>query len=504
MSIRLRLTIWYTSILAAMLLVFGTGLYWGLDYKLNRDMKRDLERAAMNVIQSIDLRPSFFGRSVSVSLPDVNAFQSSNVFIQIVNTNLHVVARSSNLGNSTIVLPQAHYEKSVNSSGPFYETISLSGNKHDLVTLYVPMRIEGQFFGLLQATSSMESIDRLLDQVLLLLGVGAALTIVLAASFGWFLARKALSPIDSIITAANRIEAGQDLQTRIEYKGPQDEIGRLVLTINGMLERIQHAYTELDEAYRAQRRFVSDASHELRTPLTTIRGNVDLLEKMWKKTRENMQLLTESGEGDPDDKRAQVEMSLEAMRDIAAESERMSRLVNDMLSLARADVGIRLEKEPVELKPMVEEVVRRAAMLPRKAEWIPGDLSPLEGLRVIGSRDHLQQLLFIFIENAFKYTPSGWVRLDVQREGNQIGFRIEDTGIGMDKDEVPHIFERFYRADPSRGKTSGTGLGLSIAKWIIDEHGGSVEVFTRLDEGTAFVIWLPLAEERPSASDPPL
>ncbi|MNR26297.1 Alkaline phosphatase synthesis sensor protein PhoR [compost metagenome] len=108
-----------------------------------------------------------------------------------------------------------------------------------------------------------------------------------------------------------------------------------------------------------------------------------------------------------------------------------------------------------------------------------------------GNRDYLQQMLFIFIENAFKYTPQGKVMIDAVRVGGQIGIRIADTGIGMDQKDIPHIFERFYRADPSRGVTQGTGLGLSIAKWIIDEHRGSVEVISRKGEGTAFVIWLP-------------
>ena len=157
----------------------------------------------------------------------------------------------------------------------------------------------------------------------------------------------------------------------------------------------------------------------------------------------------------------------------------MSRLVNDMLSLARADTGQTFELDPVPLQPLVEEVARRAHFLEKTAEWHVGELSVLNGVYVEGNKDYLQQMLFIFIENAFKYTPEGEVSLDVVLYKGQVGLRISDTGIGMDKDEVPFIFERFYRADQSRGITSGTGLGLSIAKWIIDEHKGSVEVVTR-------------------------
>lgn len=247
-----------------------------------------------------------------------------------------------------------------------------------------------------------------------------------------------------------------------------------------MLSRIQITYLELDDAYRAQRRFVSDASHELRTPLTTIRGNVDLLEKMWKKTS-GTELATPE----------QMQMSLEAMHDIAGEAQRMSRLVNDLLALARADAGVVMEKNPVEMLPLVQEVVRRAQLLEHTAEWQVGDLDVLDHAIVQGNRDYLQQLLFIFIENAFKYTPVGTVSLHASRTNDFIGIQIADTGIGMDKEDIPHIFDRFYRADLSRGLTTGTGLGLSIAKWIIDEHGGSVEVTTRKDEGSTFMIWLP-------------
>lgn len=127
--------------------------------------------------------------------------------------------------------------------------------------------------------------------------------------------------------------------------------------------------------------------------------------------------------------------------------------------------------------------------------WRAEQLDVLEGVMVMGNRDYLQQLLFIFIENAFKYTLQGEVVLSVLMNDNHVGISIRDTGIGLDKDEVPLIFERFFRADPSRGVVGGTGLGLSIAKWILEEHGGSVEVYTRKDHGSTFIIWLPVLDE---------
>jgi signal transduction histidine kinase len=274
-------------------------------------------------------------------------------------------------------------------------------------------------------------------------------------------------------------------------------MGQLTDTLNNMLGRLENTYNVLDDAYKAQRRFVSDASHELRTPLTTIRGNIELLERMWLPALETAEAAGESGEhaeldrADGDLQR--VMLTREAMQDIAGEAKRMSSLVNDLLSLARADAGYAMEKTVQPLLPIVEDVARRAQLLPRTAEWRIGDLQSLEGVEVLAHADFLRQLFFIFVENAFKYTPSGYVELRAMRSADQAGVVIKDTGIGMNSAEIPHIFERFYRADESRGQTSGTGLGLSIAKWIIDEHGGSVEVSTREGEGSTFIVWLPVA-----------
>jgi len=262
-----------------------------------------------------------------------------------------------------------------------------------------------------------------------------------------------------------------------------------------MLERLERAYKELEESIAAQRRFVSDASHELRTPLTTIRGNVDFLAKIW------------GGEGGQAEgapaltAEEREQLSKEAIHDIADEARRMSRLVNDMLALARADAGYTMPMERLSLRPLAEEAARRAAFLPRKAEWVVGPLDALDGVWVKGNRDYLLQLLFIFIENGFKYTPSGEVRLEAVRSGDKVGLVVADTGIGMSKEEVPHIFDRFYRADESRGKTAGTGLGLSIAKWIADMHHATLEVRTKLGEGSRFIVWLPVDFSQPTECD---
>ncbi|AEI45271.1 sensor histidine kinase [Paenibacillus mucilaginosus] len=482
MSIRLRLTLWYTAILSATLLLLGVGLYFFLYYYYFNSLKPDLQRTA-DVLRT---RIQYDGYSFQLNVRD--QLRYNNLYFQVVSLEDGGKTLSPSLAETGLELPDLKVTKIrciVNNECRF-DKIQMN-NVHFLM-YSTPVTVSGlalpgePVIGIMQAIYEIDDIERLLAMLRLILTVTGLLSILLAASVGWFLARKALRPIEQVIMAANRIERGVDLDKRIEYFGPSDEIGELTQTINGMLERLQTAYSEMEEAYGAQRRFVSDASHELRTPLTTIRGNVDLLEKMWKNVQQGA---LAPGE-------VQLEMTLEAMHDISGEAERMSRLVNDLLSLARADAGFQMAKTEIQLLPLLEEVARKAQLLPRTVEFRTGPFEGIGEACIQGNADYIRQLLFIFIENAFKYTDGGFALLDASLDGDQVGIRIEDSGIGMDKEEVPHIFERFYRADPSRGKKAGTGLGLSIAKWIIDEHGGSVEVRTRKNEGTAFTIWLPV------------
>lgn len=470
MSLRTRLTLWYTGVLAVTLLAFGIALYYFISYTTQTNIENALKRQGENFVGQIRIIPLLN----LVQLPELNDFKTAGTFLQ-ANRIDREVNKSNNFKGYLPFEFEAGFERAISEKSWFtsYET---EGN--ELLVYHIRMELNGKFLGVLQVATVISDDFTFLHDLKFILILLSVLTVMMAATLGYYLARKALHPVEQLIAAADRIERGEDLAQRIEHTGPKDEIGRLTDTINGMLGRLESTYRELEEAYRNQRRFVSDASHELRTPLTTIRGNVELLEKMWKENRDD----------------ADLTLSLEAMKDISEEAARMSRLVGDLLALARADAGHQIVKSNVEIRAVVEEAIRKAEFLPRKAEveWRQGDLSALDGAVVHGNADYLQQLLYIFIENAFKYTHAGYVQIDALKLESQIGIRIRDTGIGLDPNEVPHIFERFYRADMSRGITSGTGLGLSIAKWIIDEHGGSVEVVSRKNEGTMFVIWFPL------------
>ncbi|GIO31471.1 MULTISPECIES: sensor histidine kinase [Paenibacillus] len=486
MSIRLRLTAWYTCILAVTLILFGSAVYGVVHFYTFSKVKSNLEEQSKQIQPNLVLYISQGELKFDIGgLSATSGFQSSQIFGQLHDYNNNRDLITENLGRmkKTFPVPSAKNAFNVDS----FETFRLNGNP--FMVYQKPVVVQNQLIGFLQLAVWTGHEEELLSLLRSILIISATIMVLMATTFGLFLARKSIAPIGKVIEAADQIQKGSDLSVRIAYDGPQDEIGQLINTVNNMLGRMEGFYKNLEDSYAAQRRFVSDASHELRTPLTTIRGNVDLLQRMWSK---------DDGSERPNlDEETMHQMTLEAVNDIADESKRMSRLVSDMLSLARADTGRTFEKQPVPLEILVEEVARRAKMLPRTAEWITGDFSILNGVYVNGNKDYMQQMLFIFIENAFKYTPEGQVVFDAFIYKNQVGIRISDTGIGMDKEEVPHIFERFYRADQSRGVTEGIGLGLSIAKWIIDELEGSVEVVTRLGEGTTFVIWLPIVFPTP-------
>ncbi|AIQ51711.1 sensor histidine kinase [Paenibacillus sp. FSL R7-0331] len=476
MSIKLRLTAWYSGILAVMLLALSAAIYGFVYFNTFGDLKDRLREQASKV------QPKSVWNYNNGTLDLVlGGPAGQSLFAQVYIYDLQKMIPSPNMTDIDLEFKIPSKEDLGKQQG--FLQASYGGDPFLIYQLAAEINVNNTAMpGVLQVAVYTGEQVTMLNRLKNILLVGSFATLIAAFTFGLFLARKSMSPIGMVIEAANGIQTGNDLSSRIEYNGPPDEIGRLIETVNSMLGRMEGFYRDLEDSYATQRRFVSDASHELRTPLTTIRGNIDLLQKVW--------------EMEPDQSRmseAEIrQLSIESVKDIADESKRMSRLIGDMLSLARADTGRTFDKEPVALEPLMTEVARRASFLPRQSEWSIGDLSQMNGKYIVGNKDYLQQMLFIFIDNAFKYTPSGEVSMDAVFYHNQVGIRIKDTGIGMDKDEVPHIFDRFYRADESRGMTEGIGLGLSIAKWIIDEHGGSVEVVTRQGEGTTFIIWLPL------------
>ncbi|MBO7745081.1 HAMP domain-containing histidine kinase [Paenibacillus sp. MWE-103] len=473
MTIRIRITLWYMCLITLVLAILSSALYGYIFYKTNQDIKATIQNTVkgIKISQSVD-----FWNSLQIDVsPNI---ANNQVIIQVVDYIHQKVRYSRNLVEAGITL---HYPDPSPELKLNYNKISVNGDPFTILDIPIVLP-DRSIIGLLQVGIYTGKEVNILHNLLWILALSSIGVLALAFLLGLFVSKRALKPLHKVIMASNRIESGDDLIKRIPRGQPNDEIGLLTDTLNNMLVRLQEAYQRLNEAYDAQRRFVGDASHELRTPLTTIRGNGDLLKKLWSTiTREAQRPLEQH----------HIDLSLEAITDISDEAERMTRLVADLLTLARGDAGIMMEKTNLAIHPLILEAARKANLLPRTVEWRVEHIDDLLPVHIQGDSDYLQQLLLILIENAFKYTSFGYVELSgLQKEG-YAGIQVSDTGIGMHSNELTLIFERFYRADVSRGKTSGYGLGLSIAQWIINEHSGSIEVSSKENEGTTFVVWLP-------------
>ncbi|HEX9074234.1 MAG TPA: HAMP domain-containing sensor histidine kinase, partial [Anaerolineae bacterium] len=328
---------------------------------------------------------------------------------------------------------------------------------------------QGGVMQIVQVASPAGERENALGILRLILIVGSCLAIMAAFAIGWILAGISLRPIHRLTHTAQAIGAERNFSRRVQHTGPNDEIGQLAVTFNGMLTELESAYRQVQQALQAQRRFVADASHELRTPLTTIRGNIELL-----------------GHEPPIEPKEQADI----LADAKAEVDRLIRLVNQLLLLARADAGRPLRREPVPAKPLIEDVYRQVKLLaPDRAivcEAVPDET-------VMGDMDALKQVLLILLDNALAHTPPKAtisVRTKVEEKG--VSIEVRDTGPGIAPDHLPHIFERFYRGDESRSG-AGSGLGLSIAKELVQAQNGSLSISSEFGRGSVFTVTMPRA-----------
>ncbi len=354
---------------------------------------------------------------------------------------------------------------------------NLNGNSHYYTTTFhnVPVRVlsapippQGQVLGTVQTVQPLTSTLKTLRTLRLLFLAGLGFGIIAAAVGAYVLSGRSLRPLSRITNTARGIGRSRDLSERIETPRTGDEVQDLAETFNAMLDR-------LDEAFTAERRFVSDASHELRTPLTALRGNAEILLKQ-----------VEIGAFEKED-------AIEILSDIRDESERMGRLVQNLLTLARADVGWTPELDLVALDQIATDASRLAVRLAGRHEFT-FDID--DEVDVMGNSDQLKQLLLILLDNAFTYTPNeSKVSLAVESGDDLARLVVTDTGPGIPSEQLERIFDRFYRGDAARDKrAAGAGLGLPIARWIVECHNGKIEAESEIGQGTAITVTLPRAK----------
>lgn len=461
-TLRFKLTLWYVAILGVTLCAFSLFLYLTLSKGLHRSLDNKLRTTAEVIAASIR-RP--FGPGPS--LADIDQIMREHFGIRPLGRFVQVLdetgKRSSNIRNVDIPMSMETLER-VSKGETVFETVTVAKEKIRLVTL--PIFEKGRMVGIVQVGSPLEEIEEALRQLLLILLVAVPSVLILAVVGGLFLANKALRPVDEITNTARKIGSSGDLSQRIRLKKKvDDEIGRLAATFNEMIAKVENSFQQI-------KRFTADASHELKTPLTILRGEIEVGLKRLRTPEEYQKILASNLE----------------------EVKHMSRMVEDLLTLARADMGaLELRKEVVDLGGLVREVWEEVRLW---AEDKGVELLFQEDgeARVMGDRGRLRQLALNLIDNAIKYTPSGGrVELRVVRDGDEVTFSVADTGEGIPPEDLQRIFERFYRVDKARSRQrGGTGLGLSICKWIAEAHGGRISAESELGRGSKFHVSLPL------------
>ncbi len=299
--------------------------------------------------------------------------------------------------------------------------------------------------------------------------IAAIVTLVAVAIVSWLVAGRAVRPLVTLAETTGAIGTTGDLSRRLAPSRNRDEVGRLTTSFNAMLERLQSTQADLAAALAAQQRFVADASHELRTPLSTIRTNAEFLRER------------------PD--AAAVDRA-EAIADVVSEAQRMSGLVDGLLVLARADAGVAVQRRPVDLRAVATEEARRIRPPGRARDEREAVRVTAHGAALVsGDPDALGRSIRALLDNAFRHgTPP--VGITITEQDRRIRLEVRDAGPGLPKGSEERVFERFYRADPSRSG-EGTGLGLSIARAIVEAHGGTIRATTAEDGGAVVTIDLP-------------
>jgi heavy metal sensor kinase len=323
----------------------------------------------------------------------------------------------------------------------------------------LPVIENGHNLGWIQTIQSLSGAEESLDRLRTVLLMGGGLLSLFAGFAGYFLAARALIPIDQITNAARRIST-EDLSARLSLPDNGDEISRLANTFDEMLARIESGFAR-------ERQFTADASHELRTPLTAMQTILSYIREKERPAKQYRQ----------------------ALDDLAEETNRLQGLVEDLLQLARGERGLELNREPIELATLLEDVADSLRPLAENKELTLTCLLP-PSLVISGDMDLLIRLVVNLLDNAIKYTDRGSITLAAEEQAEWALIKVDDTGIGIPHEHLPHIFERFYTGDASRS-SNGTGLGLSIARQIVEAHHGRIDVQSEVNQGTKFTVRLP-------------
>jgi heavy metal sensor kinase len=475
MTLRRKLILLYSSLLAVLIITFGVVVFIVIRKTWIDALDSTLTDTSIQVITNSRtyLIPEFGSPTIGLRLAQLDVFRASGVFVQAWQVkpdsgSPQLLSASDNIASYEQALDQT----SLKTGEPTFTNVTIQGTELRVLTWPVTL-LGGQDSSLrIQVAASMRTVNEATGKLSIVILIGGALTIIMSGLLGTWLSNQAMKPIEAITQAADSIVTAKDLHIRLPWHGPMDELGRLTSVFNRMMDRLEHLFG-------VQQRLVQDVSHELRTPLTAIRGNIELIQRYG--------------------------VDAESLEAIASETERMSRLVNDVLLLARADYGsMTLDMSEIDLDTVMTDVAREARVLVKDRD-LSLRLSHIEPVRIKGNGDRLRQLLLNLVSNAIKFTPDdGAITLGLRQEDGQAVIQVADTGIGIEPDDLQRIFDRFYQADTSRSRIhtgEGAGLGLAIAKWIVEAHGGTISVDSEVGKGTTFTVRLPVLDTTPQSEN---
>lgn len=462
LSIRTRLTVWYTSILLAILVVISVLSYSALAWSL----RQDLDASLLTVGRII--RDTGYSASDADTAPGPEATLREILGPGFYDKFFRLMDPEGRLGAHT---PHVHETLRLSLRArdnaargrPTFETVRTPGRQR-VRLLTLPVMKEGRLAQIIQVGIALERTETALARYLQTLVILIPLGVALAAAGGAIIARIALAPVDQMSMTARRI-TGEDLSERVARRGTDDELDRLAETLNAMLER-------LDGAFSQMRRFTADAAHELRTPLTALKGGIEVALRSARSTEEYRAVLLSSLE----------------------EVDRLIRLAEDLLLYSRSSAGLEVPRRAVELEGLVLDVLDVGTRLAHRKSVVVR-VRTTTAAAVLGEPQALRRALLNLVENAIKYTPTGGrVEVSLTREDGSAAVAVDDTGPGVTPADVERMFQPFVRLDAARDRaTGGAGLGLSIAQAIVAAHNGTLTVDRAPIGGARFTIRLPLA-----------
>ncbi|OGP93282.1 MAG: hypothetical protein A2156_07090 [Deltaproteobacteria bacterium RBG_16_48_10] len=460
-----KMTFWYVFTFLVSVLIIGIFLYVGLERQLLKEVDRfilDETHELGEILRKASADPNLFQRFEEEAVTR----KYYPFFFQILDHQGKLIYRSKGLDG----IQYPPFEKVVHNARigkRDREDISFSGQKRLLRVISTPLIEEGRLINIIQFGTHLYFVKKSLSNFKNSLMAALPIILILGSLGGWVLARRSLSPIGYIASKAQSITS-QNLSDRLVSRGTGDEMDDLIRTINEMIGRLEASFKRMAE-------FTADTSHELRTPLCAMRGEAEVLLSN-PRTPEEYQ---------------------EALVHFIEEFDRVNQMISDLILLSKFDATqVELKRVPLRLDLLVKDLGNLFQVLAEQ-KGLTFAVEASEEVTLLGDKVRLQQLFTNLIDNAIKYTSRGSIRITLEKDRETIRVQIKDTGVGIPKEEQDKIFKRFYRVDKSRSKeTGGVGLGLSIAEWIVQAHQGSIEVQSKLSQGSTFTVSLPLSKDQ--------